>query len=238
MINWELKSIEIGRVNFTSGDVLVADPCYEGETGIRLKIKPSEYNISVIKSDGLNGAILATAKGTSISESSWEKYEEDDIPVDSGQAGIFDWDTFNTDKVVDSLENLPFEEPNAISKFYPFVSGLTLNTDEGAGCYSKGCISSTGYGDGCYDLYLAKEDDIIIGIMIVFIEDDRVQCRYCGELFDEYDLNDNGYCYSCEKYDEEPCSECGNYFQVNDLDEDGICEDCLTRLEEEEDEEE
>ena len=238
MINWELKSVDIGRVDFTDGDVVVCDPCYEGEAGVRLKIKPSEYDVSILKDDNMNGAILATAVGTYISESDWEEYEKDTISVDSGQAGIFDWDTFNTDKVVDNFDNLPFEEKNSISKFYPFVSNLTLNTDEGAGCYSKGCISSSGYGDGLYNLYLAKKDGIIIGLMIVFIEDDRVACNYCGKLFNEYDLNDNGYCYSCERYDEEPCSECGNYFQTNELNEDGVCQDCLDRLEEEEEDDE
>lgn len=235
MINWDVNNEEIGTVDFTKGNILVSDPCYKGEYGVSLDVKQTHYDVSVLKEDGYNSAIMAIAKGEYISNLDWEKYEDEEIAVDSGQAGFFEWDSFYTEEVIDKNAQLPFsKDEDEENNFYPFVSSLTLNSDESAGCYSKGCVSSTGYGDGSYNLYLAKKNNVIVGLLICFIEDERVECYHCGNLFNEDELSEGGYCYNCEEYEEVPCAECGSHYYKYELNEDDICDDCLEEEEGEE----
>jgi hypothetical protein len=48
---------------------------------------------------------------------------------------------------------------------------LTCQKDEVGGSYDEGVVTSSGYGDGSYGVYIAKEPNgYVIGIKIIFID--------------------------------------------------------------------
>lgn len=85
------------------------------------------------------------------------KYKCGNIGVDSGQAGFFDYDTFN-----DLNRNVLNEE------FYNHVCEISNGGSE----LEFGAVSNSGYGDGIYPLYVKEKSGIIVAAKIVFIEKD------------------------------------------------------------------
>ena len=85
--------------------------------------------------------------------------------VDSGQLGIFDDAYFARSIEIDPERN---------GDWYREVCETTL-TEQRAGAKDERCyVSSSGYGDGGYDIYVARnEDGQIIGIRIPFITSDN-----------------------------------------------------------------
>jgi hypothetical protein len=86
------------------------------------------------------------------------------VGVDSGQAGIFDYEyyaKYHTDTDVDD-------------EWYEKACDITLS-EESAGTIDEcGLVSSSGYGDGGYACYTARNrDGYITGIRIEFITDEE-----------------------------------------------------------------
>ena len=84
--------------------------------------------------------------------------------VDSGQAGIFD-----DSKYPDTDEERGEYGDN--DRFYGKCCNKTMN-NEGCGVFDGCFVSSSGYGDGSYNCYIAEKDNEIIGIAIQFIDED------------------------------------------------------------------
>ena len=69
------------------------------------------------------------------------------------------------------------------------------------GAYDNGVVSSSGIGDGAYDLYVMKDGDEIVGMKVDFLPDDEDEddgdcCGVCGG-----ELESDGSCEYCEKED-------------------------------------
>jgi hypothetical protein len=93
---------------------------------------------------------------------SWWKQDQT-IGVDSGQAGIFTLDSYRNDKVFTGKQN----NFNKDESWYGHICDRTLSKEQW-GTYENGVVSSSGFGDGEYELWLAKEDEKVIAIAINF----------------------------------------------------------------------
>lgn len=177
-----------------SENVMVSDPCYHDETWCQGKLSnvlPGYYNTHCKVTDAgdwgrRNSMLLVIHENVDGESLTWED-SGFDIGVDSGQAGIFNLPSYrNDDHSV--LQEHP--EPSGVSgcswvyghfkdepgdKFYDLMCGLTLNNSEGCGTYDQGVVSRSGFGDGGYKLYIAKEGEHIVAMCIDFgVEEDEV----------------------------------------------------------------
>jgi hypothetical protein len=183
--------------------VMVSDPCYGLDTwcqGVLENVLPGNYNCYVEYSDEGDWGERVSAI-----EVVHEKYdrpldiefesEDFEVGVDSGQAGIFDYDYYvryhNKHTVDDSwydrvcaltcenVKNPNYEEfdwnaDNCYDRYqayketekcWPYIQKLTANPIDGLGY-----VSSSGYGDGGYTCWTARDDDgNIITIRVEFI---------------------------------------------------------------------
>lgn len=161
----KLSTDHLGIFSVATGSVMVTDPCYERGTwcqGRLKKVLNGDWKAKVVKSDeGQWGERVAylIAWNTEIGEpdpgaSHWQK-RKFEVGVDSGQAGIFDDGAYP-------------KEDTEEDGFYSDVSDLTLSERQ-AGVTSRGCVSSSGYGDGGYDCFTSKNaDGLVDAIMIDF----------------------------------------------------------------------
>lgn len=166
---YDLKQVKIDTISLTSGTVVATDP---GMSSSKAEIKQSQtgwvlsplisgiqtgtWNAYVMKAK-LGGrwgerivvlkAVDSKTRDIDVYDNKWEKANE--VGVDTGQAGIYDFGDFPND--------LEEREPLEISK-----------TPIKIGPY--GITSSSGIGDGFYGVYKYKASNgKIIGVMIVFI---------------------------------------------------------------------
>ena len=89
-----------------------------------------------------------------------------DIGVDSDQAGIYDFKYYRRKNNGSKYDN---EVWNTINY------NITIKPTDYAGSLTHGAVSSSGFGDGFYNVYKILDQDLkIIGIKIIFIDDDNI----------------------------------------------------------------
>jgi len=172
-----MHQCKIGTYEQESDSAIVSDPCYE--------YKVEEHNNPLMMT--LNLVIPNVKKGTwgiilrarsdqharnaellgihtSFDDKAlWEKIG--DIGVDSGQCGIYDIKYYRDNK-------------NTIGdiKWYDMNSAITRAPNNYAGAIPNGAVSSSGFGDGIYDVYVIKSPDLqIVGIKVIFIDDAQIK---------------------------------------------------------------
>lgn len=186
-----MKTIGVFKVR---GDrLMLSDPCYERGTwcqGVVEDVKPGKYVAKV--------AIETETHGWGPRVAELEAVHQDftgapvysrlpfEVGVDSGQAGIFD------DLIYPEGNRDQGGEFNK-DGFYDICCNITL--EGGSSCCGAGVlldggvVSSSGYGDGGYAAYAAKDGNgKVVAVKIVFI----------GEDEDEQD-------------EDETCDECGSF---------------------------
>ena len=90
-----------------------------------------------------------------------------EIAVDSGQAGFFDEDYYQHNQGGDFGD---------ISSLFGLACSLTLSKNQGGIMLDKGVVSETGFGDGCYPLFIGKNDnDKIVAASICFITNSELE---------------------------------------------------------------
>lgn len=159
--------------------VVVSDPCYEIPTWCQIilrDVKPGVY-YPFHKKTNLNGWGVRSSKVCVIHEDHLKsnlKWTEHNgiVGVDSGQAGIFSFDTYRLDGMeietpVDELNPFTIQKYDDGDDWYEKMCRLTLSEDSW-GTYSEGVVSSSGIGDGSYYLYTAEVNDQVVGICIDF----------------------------------------------------------------------
>lgn len=169
--------------------VIVTDPCYSLGTWCTAVIEdvlPGKYETGCEMSDEGNwgnrvAEIIAIHEkyGLNHYETLNWKMTEDDIGVDSGQAGIFDYEHYKSEKEKDeefeSTHSCEIDNPNW---HYGRCCIATNDSNKTGEIDNKGYVSQSGFGDGSYDLYIGRDDDQnIVGFRLVFIN---------GEEDDEY----------------------------------------------------
>ena len=187
-----------------TGEVIVSDPCYTVPTWCQEVIKnvrPGMYDTEVEMSDEGdwgNRVKSLTVLHENIKSPNWEHYSNN-IGVDSGQAGVFCMTSYRKDSVVRELPWLttkgnPFGDLTTLPNFkeegedwYVKMCDRTLR-EEQWGTYDTGVVSSTGYGDGSYELQVCQMDGMIHGFRIIFIDDSYDEEEVGEELFEEDEL--------------------------------------------------
>jgi hypothetical protein len=114
------------------------------------------------------------------------KLHPGDVGVDSGQAGIFSYETYRKDGLEMEVPTVgydgkSFEWLESISRgeedggdWYLKMCKMTLTTD-GWSTYSNGIVSRSGFGDGSYSLYTVSKNKKIIAMCIDFaVEEDEL----------------------------------------------------------------
>ena len=169
--------------------VIVTDPSYNTETWCQAKldnVKEGEYitHCEIVDTDGWGkrcSLLIASHSNYNVNNLNWEVYPEE-IGVDSGQAGIFDMASYRKDgldievpKV--GFDGQPFDRLDEIMKsenegddFYLKMCKFTLSEKKWGG-FENGVVCQSGYGDGGYVLYVAREEysGKIIGFCIDFM---------------------------------------------------------------------
>lgn len=157
--------------------VMISDPCYQEPTWCQAKlynVKPGYFNVYSKDHDcgdwGIRKSmLLAIHEDHMDTKLNWEEYGS--IGVDSGQAGIFSYDTYQIDEYdFDTPQPrtpfvLPVDRPG--DKWYGRICNFTIG-DESWGAYDKGVVSSTGIGDGSYTLYTVNYRNRVIAMAIDF----------------------------------------------------------------------
>ncbi|MCY8549383.1 DUF4241 domain-containing protein [Bacillus haynesii] len=173
----------LGTFEINSDSVIVSDPCYEMGVWCQAKIdnvKTGEWLSLVKQSDegswGIRNAELIIFHTDKMSQENleWSK-EEANIGVDSGQAGIYDIDVYRNNDCIGDIQNeFCFDIEKDGEKFYALNCDLTLGTELHGGVINNGVVSSSGYGDGSYDLFTSKDDNgKIVAMKIVFIDEEK-----------------------------------------------------------------
>jgi hypothetical protein len=154
-----------------SNEVMVSDPCYVVGTWCQHKLTnvlPGEYQSTVVKYDdrywgNRNSFIIVVHKDYNTEDKlNWRKLPFD-IGVDSGQAGIFSMETYRNNEVFVTGSR----KENDGEEWYRHISDYTLDTPFW-GTYPNGIVSSSGIGDGGYELRVAKHKGKIVGILLDF----------------------------------------------------------------------
>lgn len=166
----------VGSFKVDSGKMMVSDPCYEPGTwcqGVIENVKNGQWNASIgIVDCGSWGSrvseLVVWWDGFRLSENYYEWSKTDiDVGVDSGMAGFFDLPEFKGRPENDEGEG-----------WYDGICNQMFRDDQSEDAviaYGNGVVSSSGYGDGGYDCYVAKyPSGEIIMAKIVFISDEEL----------------------------------------------------------------
>lgn len=170
--------VTLGTFEIISGSVVISDPCYTLDSWCSYKVKcqDGQYTASVVKkkvnSWGERIHELEAILSTKLDNCNyWKDVQSADIGVDSGQAGIFDSNFYQNNEAVKESD-FGSEPWDCDGPFYSACGSHTLS-DKQAGVLSKGCISSSGFGDGSYNLQVLEDENGIYGMKIVFIDEDQ-----------------------------------------------------------------
>ena len=188
-----MKKIKLGT------EVVVSDPCYTIPTWCQVivnNVLPGYYEPIVKKHNAKEWGTRVSIQ-MCIHEDYIGKEEELDLTwvehggtvgVDSGQAGIFSRESYRNDSITDRIglgdgdisffENFGRPEEDG-EKWYKNMCSRTLGVLQW-GVYDEGMVSSSGFGDGSYDLYvLTTPDEVVVGFLIDFqVEEDGIELDF------------------------------------------------------------
>ena len=155
---------DLGNFKVDSGSILISDPCYDDAEYMHIVVEAhnGEWDAFVEEYDDNISKLGATLVGTNVG------YLESKgvAGVDSGQMGIYDEPHFDNKKSV-KKPLFDFGDNADHSKWYRMCCERTLNSP--AGVIPHGVVSSSGWGDGAYDVKVSKLDGKVNHIEIIFI---------------------------------------------------------------------
>lgn len=150
--------------------VMVSDPCYGLGTwcqGVLENVLPGTYQCDVEYSDEGDWGVRVAA--IEVRHENYDRpveFEPEvfEVGVDSGQAGIFDYDYYA--RYHDSCD----VRPHVDDDWYDRVGDITLSRVSAGDIDNCGFVSSSGFGDGGYTCWTAREDNgYIVAIRVEFI---------------------------------------------------------------------
>mgnify|MGYP002507824428 CR=1 FL=1 len=191
----EDNEFHVGVFSVESGRVLIGDPCYRKGEGLHIDAK-AENGLWTVYARR-DGRTIAQLRAYALHDRPVSfKIEHGAIPVDSGQAGVFDADKYWNDDLVTvsqrqrlaSEKGFPFEAwasdadrgyaPGQPMWWYSYVSSLSCSKNS-AGTQTWGCVSSSGYGDGSYTAELGyNEAGKLVAVAVDFMGDYEVGDEY------------------------------------------------------------
>ncbi len=167
-----VKEIDKGFINLGE-KVMVSDPCYKMGTwcqGTIDNVLKGIYKCDLeMYDDRAWGSRVSAIQVTHVDYvNKILAYGcECDIGVDSGQAGIFDYEyyeKYHNGKTDDDWYDTVCDKTISEYNGKEFFNGNTID--------GLGFVSSSGYGDGFYDCWVAECDGKVVAIRIEFIAED------------------------------------------------------------------
>ncbi|AFS70352.1 SMI1/KNR4 family protein [Exiguobacterium antarcticum] len=147
----------IGRFMVESNELIVTDPYYglEEATDLQLilsNVKSGSWTAATIYTEDEWVKQLLAFEGDKKRSGKWHRQEQL-VGVDSALAGIFDWTAYRQNQAME------FE--------------TVVSSDDQAGIVSFGTVSSSGFGDGLYDVDIQYNvSRQIVGVRIDFADDE------------------------------------------------------------------
>jgi hypothetical protein len=193
----------IKQFEVTSGKLVCSDPCYSIPTwcqGIVENVKNGVWGAEINLSDQQDwGVRIASmfivnedsfAKDSAIAEKIFnEEIMNFSAGVDSGQFGFFDFAHYRNDESAKDLSKETFSadyDREAGDTWYRACCHLTLGQEQW-GVLPNGVVSSSGFGDGSYDVFGYKDAyGEYVAFAVVFIYDDEGD-----EYDDEFIMSDD-----------------------------------------------
>ena len=179
-----------------NSEVVVSDPCYTIPTWCQAvvdKVKPGMYDTHLKKHDtgdwGVRCSMLLVIHEDHKDDTlRWEDYPAT-IGVDSGQCGIFSKESYRNNSITEKIglgdgdisffdvspwkEMTESREEEDGEKWYESMCSRTLG-EQRWGVYDEGVVSSSGFGDSFYTLFVAKKRGKIVAMCVDFqVEDDE-----------------------------------------------------------------
>lgn len=156
--------------------VVVSDPCYELDTwcaGTLNNVLPGEYICDIAKKHNKWGNRVSHLYAihsdyNNIKLNDINEAQDFEVGVDSGIAGIFDYDYYALNHLGKSDY---WYKQHICNAFYPNwrYEGIDI-----IHTHNKGVASNSGFGDGSYTCFVKRnEEGQIIAIMIEYISDDE-----------------------------------------------------------------
>jgi hypothetical protein len=155
-------SLQLGNFMVESGEILVCDPCYDDaeHMHITLPAHNGKWWTSIERYEDRISRLYAVLDKTQLILT---PRDVGVAGVDSGQMGIYDKPYFNNqDKVEGGIANF--------KDWYLMCCDRTLG-DVGAGLIPHGVVSSSGWGDGAYQVRADYCGRKIIYVEIIFIDE-------------------------------------------------------------------
>jgi hypothetical protein len=166
----ELGTTILGSMEIVDDSLMITDPCYKGGDKVVENLKSGTWicETNIVNEGGWGNRNAYIAMYHMSHRYSHKKFELDVdygevVNVDSGQIGMFLGSTFETDSVSED--------------YYDEICNITGDSTCGGGPVRDnegqmiGFATSSGFGDGGYDLFM-KLDDItgeVIALEVVFI---------------------------------------------------------------------
>lgn len=174
--------MDLGRFE-CGGKLWISDPCYDQDPGLGAFVDDAEgaWRAFAIKTTlGTNWGsrihqIMAVRDDPSIepleilAKSRWKTIGS--CSVDSGQAGFFD-----------AAVHKPADSDGDDEVYYDACCDATLGHD-GAGIVPGGAVSSSGFGDGGYDIKEMRRKGKLLGLRIDYIDLPREVKQFVGGLW-------------------------------------------------------
>lgn len=174
-------------------EVMVSDPCYSIPTWCQIKLTgvlPGKYKTICRITTETNGwgdrcsILMAVHENYLLENLSWRNHPGE-VGVDSGQAGIFSFESYRNDEVAEGITTpeidfvLPYNDKEG-DKWYEKICKFTLS-NERWGLYDKGVVSCSGIGDGGYRCLVTKKNGKIVGIAIDYLME-RFPNKFLNEI--------------------------------------------------------
>jgi hypothetical protein len=160
----KMKTIQL------SDKVVVSDPCYEVDNGWNMtlnRVKEGEYIVDIRMK---NNRVSSIALRHIDHEDCKINQPKGGIGVDSGQVGIFSYDTYRNDSIFADQDSDFAAKEDCVEDgdlWYGFMCDFTLSEQQW-GAYDNGVVTSSGWGDGVYTLNVAMNRNKIVGFRIEF----------------------------------------------------------------------
>ena len=148
----------------TSGKIIITDPCYKFSEDNVIPAKNGKWTASVnTNSQGVIAELIVLHKDF-YTVNPIEQILTFSCPVDSGQAGVFDADMYS---------RYQGGKYGDLTTFYGKACHLTCDTEDQSGIVvmdgnAMGAVSSSGYGDGDYEIAGFYANGELYGIRVYF----------------------------------------------------------------------
>jgi len=158
------KILKLGTFKVTD-KIIVADPCYHYDALGTVTLNNVLTGKYIATAEVINNRIASLAiSHVNFKNDILESESVEYISVDSGQAGFFDLDFFRKNEG---------GEVGDLDSFYGLACSITLSPKQAGVIKKRGVISSSGFGDGCYEVLVCKNEvGKIVSASLIFFEED------------------------------------------------------------------